>query len=328
MKILRINANPVKPRNEEYPTGQQRNVAGATRKLDRRYRNIARGVNEIIDSIDFRIVETNSITANERIYVYELDMDEFARVNLFLQRLLNDELLDNPQGVFTEQWWLNQNLEKSYESGTRVTLQSAKNVTTVKDAGPELSLQVRSITLEDILFQPGYQRRVGMVKARTFNGMKGLTEQTRADLADTLARGMRDGMGVREVKKNVMDRVGVSESRAERIVRTEINAANNLAKTDETTALNEDIYDDSDVELGVMHWSALSPTTRIDHAERNGWIGSPQKQNIWWDTEAQGGRINCLCSITPVLIDKETGKSFQSELSDTMKKDRAEFKAA
>ena len=63
--------------------------------------------------------------------------------------------LDNQQGAFTNRWWLNANLTSAYTDGTSDALQSAKNIAVVDIVGQEISQQVRSIQLEQIVFFAG-----------------------------------------------------------------------------------------------------------------------------------------------------------------------------
>jgi len=54
-----------------------------------------------------------------------------------------------------------------------------------------------------------------------------------------------------------------------------------------------------------MHYSALSPTTRLTHAQRHGNLYTVEQQRSWW---AQGANsINCKCSTISVLVD-DAGK--------------------
>ena len=151
-----------------------------------------------------------------------------------------NELLDSPSGQWSQRWWLNSNLTQAYKDGTSDVLQSSKNIATVEAVGPELSRSMRSIQLESIIFSRGFQTRVGLVHARVFEEMKGLSDSTRVDLSSTIARGMIDGIGIRELTKNIKDRVKVSFNRAQRIARTEILNAYRTAGGVESEELNED----------------------------------------------------------------------------------------
>lgn len=272
----------------------------------------------IVGDIDFEIV-----TVNARVYEYQVDAFQLQNINLFIQELLYGELLDNQGGQLTNRWWLNAGLEVAFEDGTSDALQSAKNVTVEAVVGDDVSQAIRVINLEQVLLSQPYQRRIGLLKSRVFESMKGLADSTRSDLADTLARGMAAGTGVRQLTKDVIDRVGISSRRAERIVRTEILNSYRTATAAETDDLNETVYDDAGWELTQLWFSALAPTTRAHHASRHGQIYTTQETRDFYSVNANA--INCLCSQSPVLANKKTGKILQEKLQKRLVRQREAF---
>ncbi len=319
--MLKINAlrksdigNPIIPKRAADPAAQFGNLRGAKRKLEARYKRIIVGIKQMIGTFDKRVISTNIK------YEYQIDPNRFQSINLFLQELLYEELLDNQGGQLTSRWWLNANLTQSYTDGTSDVLQSSKNIATVEAVGPELSRTMRSIQLEQIIFSRGFQTRVGLVQARTFELMKGLADSTRTDLANTLARGMVDGIGVRELTKNTVERVGVSFSRAQRIVRTETLNAYRTAGGTETDELNEDVYGDSPWKMKSLWFSALASTSRRWHIARHGRTFTTDDVREFY--AKNGNSINCLCSQSPVLVNTRTGEVLQKELIKRMEKQR------
>jgi len=306
--------NPIVPRNAADPAAQFNNIRGAKRKLVARYLRIDKGMRQLIGTLDKRVISANIK------YEYQIDVARFQNINTFIQELLNDELLDNPSGFFTQRWWLNTNLTQAYEDGTSDVLQSSKNIATVEAVDPELSRDMRLIRLDSIIFSRGFQKRVGLVQARTFESMKGLSDSTRADLSNTLARGMIDGIGVRELSKNITERVKVSFNRAQRIARTEILNSYRTAGGVETDELNEDVYGDSEWGMLSLWFSALAPTSRIVHIKRHGRTYTTDEVREFY--ARNGNAINCLCSQSPVLVNKKTGEVLQQDLLDRMAKRR------
>ncbi len=322
--MLKINALrksdigfPIVPRSAADPAAQFNNLRGAKKKLVARYRRIDVGMRQLIGTLDKRVISTNIK------YEYQIDATRFQNINLFIQKLLNNELLDNQNGLWTQRWWLNANLTQAYEDGTSDVLQSSKNIATVESVGPELSREMRSIQLEQILFSRGFQSRVGLVQSRVFEMMKGLTDSTRTDLSSTLARGMIDGIGIRELSQNITDRVKVSFGRAQRIARTEILNAYRVAGGVETDELNEDVYGDSEWGMQSLWFSALAATTRKNHAIRHGRFFTTDEVREFYSINSNA--INCLCSQSPVLVNKRTGEVLQQALLDRMTKRRDKF---
>ena len=319
MKILSINGkvgNPVVHKNPKDPAAQFGNLRNANAKLKKRYKNIKSGVRGLVNTFDPMLVSTNAMSINKAVYEYQIDSAKFDSINLYLQGLLNTELLDDNQGDLTRRWWLNANLITAYEDGTADTLQSAKNIATADIVGQDISQQVRSMTLESIVLSPQFQSRVGLVQSRVFENMKGLTGSTKSDLADTLARGMSSGKGIRALTKDVMKRIDVSQSRAKRIARTETLNSYRTATSQETDALNESVYDDSEWHMVPLWFSALGPTTRKNHASKHGSTYTTQQVKDFYSID--GNAINCLCSQSPVLANKKTGEILQEALQKRM----------
>ncbi len=324
MKIIAIInvkvGNPIIPRNVEDPAGQFGNLRNANAQLRKRYTSIKRSVRELISTFNPTIV------TNAAVYEYQLDAQRYNSINLFLQQLLYGELLDNPQGVFTNRWWLNANINSAYTDGTSDALQSSKNIAVADIVGVEISQQVRSTQLEQIVFSQGFQSRVGLLRSRVFEEMKGLTDSTKTDLANTLARGMAAGKGVKALTKDVMKRVDVSFSRSKRIVRTEILNAYRTATAAETDVLNEDVYADSEWHMVQLWFSALAATSRPNHVSRHGETYSTQDTREFYSVS--GNAINCLCSQSPVLASKKTGKILQEPLQERMRKAKDVYQKA
>ena len=315
-------ADPIVPKNAADPAGQFGNIRNANAKAKIRYRNIQRGMRDLIAGIDKRVVPdsaTGGIVANIK-YEYLVDAERFQSINLFIQQLLYNELLDSQEGELTNRWWLRANIDQAYEDGTSDALISAKNMATIEAVGPELSQAMRSIQIEQVFFSPGFQNRIALVESRVFNGMKGLADGTKADLAETLARGMARGVGVKELTGDVMDRVGISFRRAQRIVRTEILNAYRTASAAETEELNEDVYAGSEWIMEQLWFSALAPTTRRWHATRHSQIYTPDEVREFYSKN--GNAINCLCSQSPILINRKTRETLQEDLIKRQAKKR------
>jgi SPP1 gp7 family putative phage head morphogenesis protein len=104
------------------------------------------------------------------------------------------------------------------------------------------------------------------------------------------------GQNPRVIAKSIRERIGVSQSRAATIARTEIPNALRQARMDETLSAQESLG----IQTKEMHLSALSPTTRPDHAARHARLFSIQEQKEWWARDANS--INCKCSTVSVLV--------------------------
>lgn len=281
---------PILPSSIADPTGQDPRERRAMADFKSRLLNIQRGTLRILDSIPYQIVTINAaeLGINERVYRFELDENILARINQELELLISAVLLEGGERSL---WFMQAYVQPAYQQGTA---QSVANLT-VQSAEYALARP----TLESVILSDPYRRRIGLVRARVFEEMRGLTDYMRGDLGATLARGMAAGQNPRVIAKDIRARIGVSQSRADRIARTEIPNALRQARMDETQ--------DAQERLGIrtleMHLSALSPSTRPEHAARHAKLFSVQEQKEWWARDANS--INCKCSTVSVLVDED-----------------------
>lgn len=322
MKIKRIG-KPVIPKSETDPAGAKKSVSASYRKLNQKLKRIQRGVLKLIDGIPRKAVTINALKNSERRYVYEVDANELQNISFFIQQLIYEELLGNPNGTLANRWWMNAYIENQYKRGTGQALRSTQNMATVSAVGPEASQAARAIQLEGILLSPGYQNRIGLLKARTFNDMLGLSDDMKKDLAGVLSRGMAAGEGIQKIKSDIVKRVGVNQSRAERIARTEINNAARESYSAEVDELNETVWKDTGLVTRLLWYSALSPTTRPTHAEKHGRVYNTQQVRDFYSRDANS--INCLCTQVEVLVDKQSGEIINQELVDEVAAERPRY---
>lgn len=334
MKKLKINSissqirkegKPVLPtkRQEHDPTKQ-----GATRKkavvdINKRYslakNEIVKATQEFIAGTPREIISNNVSYANNRLYNYEVDYSRLSSFTDLIQRILFG-FLDLVSAISPTTYFLSNYVKRAYYSGTSDTIQSAGNVASPTVISPTAIATLRSMSLDEMINDPQYQRRVGLVAGRSFEAMKGLTEQTRSDLSDTLARGMALGQSTSQITNSIVERLDVSRSRAERIARTEINNAYRTATRQETEAVNQRLFQDEEYEMRLLWYSALSPTTRPTHARRHGRTYTQAEVADFYSKD--GNAINCLCSQVAVLVNKKTGEPYQQALVKEMRQDK------
>lgn len=307
--------HPILPRNVLDPAAQFGNLRRAKKQLTEKYRRINKAMREMILSFTPEKLVVNAVR-----YEYLIDAQQYNSIDVFIKQLLERELLNGGDNTFLDRWWLSSNLTTAYEDATADALQSAKNISTVEVVGPVISQSIRVMDIEQVKFSAGFLRRVGLVKSRVFNEMKGLTDSSKSDLAETIARGMTGGKGVRAIAKNVKDRLDVSYSRALRIARTETLNAYRTASAAETDVINEDIYGDSDYVMRQLWFSALAPTSRPWHISRHGELFTTKETADFY--LERGNAINCLCSQSPILVHRKTGDIIQIDLVNKLRKQK------
>lgn len=332
MKIRRIG-HPVTPKSESDPVGAKRSVNASYKQIDKKMKRIAKEVIALLESVPRKSVTVNALKNASRRYEYDVNANWLQQASFFIQQLIYGELLDSQTGNFTERWWMNLYLDQQYDRGTQQAIQSSHNLATAAAVGIETSQLVRGVDYESILLTPGYLTRVGLVKGRVFEEMKGLSDDMRSSLSSSLARGMANGLGIREIKADIMKNVfgpnykegknGGDKYRAEKISRTEINNAYRTAYWGESDELNETVWNDSGFVTRLLWFSALSATTRINHARRHGRVYTSTECRDFYSKD--GNAIFCLCSQVEVLVDKKTGRVVNQEFVDMVAKDRPKY---
>lgn len=258
------------------------------RDFDRRVAVVGKEVIRILGEQNYTVVTLNALQANATSYQFELDQAILLGINSEIERICNLIFLE---GGEQELWSMRAYVEPAYQQGTAV---QAANLTVQSEL-----YALNKPSLDAILFSEPYRKRIGLLRAREFELMKGFTSTTKTDLAETLTRGMIAGLNPRVIAKDIQARVGVNQSRAERIARTEVGNAFRQARMDEAESARIDLG----IQTLELHLSALSPTTRANHRARHGTLHSVADQRAWWAISGQS--VNCKCSTVSVLVDEK-----------------------
>jgi SPP1 gp7 family putative phage head morphogenesis protein len=97
--------------------------------------------------------------------------------------------------------------------------------------------------------QPETIEKIQLLAGRVFTDMKGVTDSMAAAMSRVLVDGLSQGAGPIEVADNLVEQVGISESRARMVARTELMRAHNEGALDAMEAMGVE-------EIGVMvEWS-------------------------------------------------------------------------
>ena len=348
--------NPVKPGTHNHPTGQHLNVSLAIADNKYRWQRDAKLINDIVEKIpreklnvpkgdapkvtkkekrtatlasnkanaayilansDFALPDSlvsNEIklfSSNAIRYEYQVDANLMDSIMAAIDRILTGDILGGSD-FWTNRFFLNQYIAESTADGTMDSFNSAINIT----KGTEVESSMALLSAQQQLQSPQYNDRLKLVNGRVFELMKGLVGDMKSQLRLTLTEGMARGVGIRDLKGMINKRLGIGMGRAERIARTEINVAYRAAYLEEAKELNETALKDDSWMIMQAHRSALSPTTRPNHASRHGTIHTIREQKDWWLTGSNS--INCLCSTLDVLVNRETGEVLQERMIDNM----------
>ena len=188
-------------------------------------------------------------------------------------------------------WFWQEYVKVAYQRGTAQEYANLANQSvTYSSAYPDVSAVLSSTT---------YRTRLALVRTRVFEEMRGLTAQIKKDMARRLTEGMARGLNPLEIARTLQQETQLPLYRCKRIARTEICTALRTARMDEAEAASEEL----NLRTMQMHISALSPTTRLSHAQRHGKTYTIDEQREWWSRSPNS--INCKCSTITVLVDED-----------------------
>ncbi|HHR5813662.1 TPA: phage minor head protein [Providencia alcalifaciens] len=300
MKIQKIRT-AIRAGTKADPTAVDKLERGAMKAFARRIKKVSQGYIQLLNRIPSEPV------VNKK---YQFDLDpNYLSIILRDGELMVDEVL--LQGGEFNNFFFNEYVSTAYERGTA---QQYANLAQQSTAYAATQQSVATI----LLSQP-YQLRMALVRARVFEEMKGLSAQIKADMARVLTDGIARGLNPREVARNLNEQSGIEIRRANRIARTEVTTALRRARLDEADEAREMLG----LETREVHISALSPTTRLNHASRHGKIFTTDEQRDWWARD--GNSINCKCSTVTILTDKE-GRPYNDTLLNKLKEEKEAMK--
>lgn len=273
--------NPILPRRPADPTGADSLERAAIADVRSRLNKIKKAYQEGLESIPV------SLVVNAK-YAYRLDPATLSSILSGAGATAEALLLE---GSNTENLWIFRSYVKiGYQRGTQQEWANLANQSsTYKATYPKLT---------DLLGQPEYRSRVAMIAAREYEEMEGLLGDTRKNLGRILTDGVTRGRNPRQIAKDIAAQTDIQIARARRIARTEVTTALRRARWDEHDEAKEGLG----LRFKLMHYSALSPTTRKGHAERHALLYTSEEVRDWYATD--GNSINCKCTQISVLVDE------------------------
>lgn len=289
---------PTPPRSRTNPIGGSRLERRTEQRLRKGLRSVQAWLLARFEEIPRERIEVNSFHLNAVRYEYQIDATQLRLIVDELRRRLGEEV---PVTIMEEA------VARAYEAGTG---QAVAQLAALTDE------YTREIT--QVLSSAPWQRRVALIQARQMELMSGFQGDTAADLGRVLSDAVQDGLNPRDVAKTIRERFSVSRSRANRIARTEVTMALRRASWDETAEARERLG----IRTGLLWFSALSPTTRANHASKHGKVLTQEEVREFYTRP--GESPNCKCSQQPILQD-ENGEPIGTDLISRLKRQRSEF---
>lgn len=296
------------------PTGQSGNRRKSFAEFKYRLAGMQKDVLALFDTLPVtqREVQETVIT-NKTIYEWLVDSVGLTQAQQELRRIVQRWLQTDTTG---RQNFFTNYIEEAYRKGAiEATLR-------VKLLAQQASLDPVAIAQMDpmlIVSSPAYVDRVNMVFTQAFTVMKGFSDDQIVDIGRILTQTITSGLSPRSAQQAIRKHFKTTRARAERISRTEINRSHSLGRLEQ----NKDTRNRLGIDVRVIHRSALQfERTRRTHGMRHGHIYTIEEQAQWWDEGTN--RINCLCSSTEVVVDKD-GKPYDTGLMAKFEKQRTQY---
>lgn len=235
-------------------------------------------------------------------FVYDMTAAELADLLQVVQSILDDELLDGG----SQNLWAMGYIIAEYDRGT---LNAFTNLSV------QSQVYASQTTLQQLLSSPGYLNQISAARLTTFSDWEVISDTARGDLTNIITDAVARGVNPRETASVISKRLDVSMSKAKNIAQTEQVGALREAQWNETDWASERLG----LNTGLLHLSALKPTTRTTHAFWHGKVRTVREVRDWYAID--GNKYHCYCSQIPVLLNDD-GSIFNEGLADRLSKER------
>lgn len=242
---------------------------------------------------------------NAGTYIYDMMAAQLADLLQMVQTILDDHLLEG--GI--QNLWALDYVAVEYQRGT---LNAYTNLSV------QSPIYASQTTLQQLLSSPAYQNQIASAFVSTYSDWKLESDKARGDLANIIADSIGRGVNPRETASIVSKRLDVSMSRAKNIAQTEQVGALREANWNETDWASERLG----LNTGLLHLSALKPTTRQTHAFWHGKVRTVAAVREWY--AVNGNKYHCYCGQIPVLLNDD-GSIFNEGLEDKLAKEREQW---
>ncbi|MFY7378878.1 MULTISPECIES: phage minor head protein [Enterobacter cloacae complex] len=317
--------SPVIPRSKVDPTMSRKSVSRMGRDIEDRYYAIKVALKALFDQrLTGREREGNSHNwhflchdngADMRLYqvnagkfIYDMSAQELADLLEAVQSILDDYLLEGGE----QNLWA---MDYVVAEAQRGTLEAFNNLS------QQSQVYASQTTLQQLLSSPGYQNQIAAARLTTFSDWKVISDTARGDLTNIITDAVARGVNPRETASVISKRLDVSMSKAKNIAQTEQVGALREAQWNETDWASERLG----LNTGLLHLSALKPTTRTTHAFWHGKVRTVQEVRDWYAVD--GNKYHCYCSQIPVLLNDD-GSIFNEGLADKLAKERKQWPKA
>lgn len=241
-------------------------------------------------------------------FIYDMSAQELAELLEAVQAILDDYLLEGGE----QNLWA---MDYVVAEAQRGTLEAFNNLS------QQSQVYASQTTLQQLLSSPGHLNQISSARLTTFSDWKVISDTARGDLTNIITDAVARGVNPRETASVISKRLDVSMSKAKNIAQTEQVGALREAQWNETDWASERLG----LNTGLLHLSALKPTTRTTHAFWHGKVRTVQEVRDWYAVD--GNKYHCYCSQIPVLLNDD-GSIFNEGLADKLAAERKQWAKA
>lgn len=268
--------------------------------LYRRLNQIIAAVNELVvkdDAFGFNENKPNisGIISNAGRWKFKTNDAKAAEFRAWLKAQVEAKVLSVDTN--TGKPWTNEYIHSAYRQGVVRAFTDARPKTSSKSEA--FYAGGKSEFLRDAFAQPEATAKLKLLATRSFEELKGITDQMSKDMNRILADGIAHGKNPKQIARDLTEEVDISKARALRIARTEIIHAHSEGQLDSFEKLKID-------ELGVdVEWTTAGDGRVCPRCQS-------MAGTVWKLKDARGViplHPNCRCAWVPANVGEATAKT-------------------
>lgn len=261
------------------------------RDIKKRFKLLVAEIKKVIIEEDFFLLQGKAkvnVAFGKNQFAFPTAQDKISAFMDWLKELEKKNILEvktflgSRKGI--ESQWTDKYIQMTYEKGIQRARQEMLDVGLNIPSFSEMSIQLA-------FRQPYHLDRVGVIYGRVFSELRGVTAAMDTQISRVLAEGMLQGLGAREIARNIVNAVEMSIGRATTMARTEIIRAHHLANVNEYRQ-----YGIEEVEVKA-EWSTVGDERVCPLCE--------EKDGKIYPLDIVEGLIplhpNCRCMVLPAL---------------------------
>lgn len=174
-------------------------------------------------AFDFKKIRTNSlIKLNRRDFAFRTSSDKVTGFMDWLMKQEDDKILEitySPgKSTVSRRPWEKMYIQSAYKKGMERSEKELRKMGVKITPFPNTPI----FSVDAMFNLPIHADRIGLLYTRSFNELKGITDVMDQKISRSLAQGMAEGRGPREIARDLIKEVDISQRRAETLARTEI----------------------------------------------------------------------------------------------------------